>query len=124
MIYACDIVCLQETNKKIFDSQFLKRICPRDFDEFEFLPSNGNSGGLLVTWKSKYFSGSPIFSNNFALSIKFISKHNDDCWILTNVYGPCNNEGKRDFTFWLKNIDMPEEVKWMILRDFNLIRAQ
>ena len=33
---ACDIVCLQETKKETFDSQFLKRICPRDFDEFDF----------------------------------------------------------------------------------------
>lgn len=121
---ACDIVCLQETKKENFDSQFLKRVCPRDFDAFEFLPSNGATGGMLVAWKSKFFSGTLVFSNAFAMSVEFVSKHNDDNWLLSNVYGPCTVDGKREFTTWLKNIDMPDHVSWLLLGDFNLIRSQ
>jgi hypothetical protein len=44
-------------------------------------------------------------------------------WLLTNVYGPCKPEGKRQFTDWLKHISMPGEVDWLLVCDFNLMRS-
>ena len=41
-----EIICLQETKKENFDSNFIKNICPPAFDSFEFLPSIGDSGGF------------------------------------------------------------------------------
>jgi hypothetical protein len=41
---------------------------------------------------------------------------------LTCVYGPCSPEGKVNFTNWLKSINMPTDVDWVIFGDFNLIR--
>jgi exonuclease III len=35
----CAIVCLQETKKESFDHSFLRKVCPRRFDKFEFVPS-------------------------------------------------------------------------------------
>jgi len=87
-------VCLQETKKDAFDRQFLKNICPSSFDAFEFLPSMGASGEILITWKSSIFTGSKIFSNGFSLSMEFTSLHNDMSWVLTYVHGPCTAEGK------------------------------
>lgn len=51
----CDFVCLQETKKENFDASFLKKICPTSFDCFDFLPSVGASGGILVAWKGNFF---------------------------------------------------------------------
>lgn len=48
--------------------------------------------------------------------------HNDDPWILTFVYGPCDAEGKDAFISWFENIQMPEDVDWMVVGDFNLYR--
>ena len=42
----CAIVCLQETKKSHFDMAFIKSCCPKDFDEFVYVPSNGASGVL------------------------------------------------------------------------------
>lgn len=50
-----DIVCLQETKKETFDSNFIRNICPAGFDAFEFLPSVGASGGVITIWKSRFF---------------------------------------------------------------------
>ena len=36
------------------------------------------------------FSGSEIFHNDFAISVEFSSVHNNDSWVLTSVYGPCD----------------------------------
>jgi exonuclease III len=121
---ACDIICFQETKKEIIDIHFVKQICPSYFDAFEFLPSVGASGGLLVVWKSNLFTRSLIFNSPFAMSVQFTSNHNDEDWVLTNVYGPCHLDGKKEFTTWLKNIEMLDDINWIILGDFNLIRRQ
>lgn len=44
-------------------------------------------------------------------------------WTLTNVYGPCTPEGKRDFIDWMKNIQMPDDTDWLLVGDFNLTRS-
>lgn len=109
--------------KESFDAQFIKKFCPREFDKWEFLLSVGVSGGLLVAWKTRLFTGNLIFNNEFAISVEFTSLHNSKNWILTNVYGPCSTEGKTIFTNWLKSIEMPNETDWIVLGDFNLLRS-
>lgn len=116
------MVCLQETKRETFDIAFIRKFCPPAFDEFEYLPSVGASGGILTIWKSAFFEGHLAFRNNFAVSVDFKSWHNNTEWLLTNVYGPCTREGKIEFTDWLKNIDMPDDIDWMIVGDFNLMR--
>ena len=101
----CDIVCFQKTKKDNFDLSFLRKVLPANFDTFVFVPSVGASGGLMVAWKSDLFDGSQKFSNGFALAVQFTSKHNCTKWNLMNIYGPCTNEGKTEFTDWLKAAD-------------------
>lgn len=117
-----EIVCLQETKKDSFDLNFIKNICPSDFDSFVFNPSVGASGGILVTWKSSAFWGNLVFNNNFAMSVEFTSKLNNESWILTAVYAPCTPAGKREFLNWFRDIDMPDGVDWLVVGDFNLMR--
>lgn len=57
----CDIICLQETKRDMFDANYLKKFCPPQFDSFEFLPSVGASGGSIVIWKGSRFSGHVFF---------------------------------------------------------------
>lgn len=115
------ILCVYRRQKKEnFDAQFIKKFCPREFDGWEFLPSLGASGGLLVILKTRLFTGDLIFNNEFAISVEFTSLHNSKNWILTNVYGPCSTEGKTLFTNCIKSIET-----WMkiVLGDFNLLRS-
>ena len=118
----CDILCLQETKRENFDIQFIKKFCSSSFDSFEFLPSVGASGGILTVWKSYLFHGQLVFSNDFNLTVEFSSKHNDSKWVLSNIYAPCTAPGRHAFLHWFKNIQMPAEVYWLIVGDFNLIR--
>jgi hypothetical protein len=110
-----------ETKRESFDLQYLKKFCPSPFDSFVFLPSVGTSVGIITIWKSHLFDGTLSFMNEFAIVMEFISRYNNEEWLLNNVYGPCTSDGKRAFTVWLKNIQMPEDVDWPILGDFNLI---
>ena len=43
---------------------------------------------------------------------------------MTNIYAPCTPSGKQLFTHWLKNIQMPLEINWLLAGDFNLIRQR
>ena len=119
----CDIICLQETKKMYVDLQFLKKICPASFDNFVYVPSRGASGGMLVSWKGVFFEGTLVFQKDFAMSVEFKSLHTGNYWMLTNIYAPCTPKGKREFCDWFKNIQMPDEHDWLIVGDFNLMRA-
>lgn len=101
---------------------YIRNFCPGSFDDFCFLPSIGNSGGILVAWKSSSFTGTVLFQNQFSIFVEFISALNNDTWVLTSVYGPCDPEGKLIFLDWLENIQLPDDVDWLLLGDFNLIR--
>ena len=118
----CDIICLQETKREHIDLQFIKYFCPNGFDSFEFLPYVGAFGGILTVWKSHLFSGTLAFSNDFSIIVELAFKHDDAVWALTNIYAPCTSTGKQLFLSWLKNIQMPQEVNWLLAGDFNLIR--
>jgi len=50
------IFCLQETKKESFDIRFIRKFAPKRFDKFDFYPSLGASGGILVCWASSIFS--------------------------------------------------------------------
>lgn len=96
-----EIVCLQETKKEIIDINFIKNFCPQAYDSFEYLPSIGASGVILVVWKSSAFLG---FSNQYAILVEFTSKLNNESWLLTTIYAPCTPIGKREFLNWFREI--------------------
>lgn len=93
----CSIVCLQETKKESFDHSFLRKCCPRRFDKFEFVPSVGASGGLIVIWCSSQFTGTVIHNMSFVLTIKFEALQCNKTWFLSNIYGPCAGQERLDF---------------------------
>lgn len=92
-----DVICVQETKRSVFDRSFIHQFCPSCFDKFEYLPSNGASGGTIIVWKSFVLSGTLIFQNLYASSVLFSSIHNNASWVLTNIYAPSIPQGKRDF---------------------------
>jgi exonuclease III len=118
----CDIVCLQETKRESFDEQYLRNFCPKKLNKFEFVPSVGASGGIIIIWNGSLFNGEVDFQNEFSISIKFTSSLSHESWILTNIYGPCTAERKAIFLEWFSNIDMPEDMDWLVLGDFNFMR--
>lgn len=93
----CDIICFQETKKENFDDAFLRKICPPEFDKYEFLPSVGASGGCITIWKGNKFAGTVSFTNEFNISIEFTSLHSGAKWVLTNIYAPYESDRKPAF---------------------------
>ena len=96
--------------------------CPRKLNKYDYIPSIGASGGIITIWNDNLFAGETLFKNEYSISIGFTSKQTGDSWILTNIYGPCQDDRRQYFIQWLQDIDMPIDTKWMIMGDFNYIR--
>ena len=73
-----EIICLQETKRETLDISFIRNFCPPAYDSFEYLPSIGASGGILVVWMSSSFLGNLVFSNEYAILVEFTSKFNNE----------------------------------------------
>ena len=120
---ACSIICLQEIKMQIIDMSFLRKFTPQIFDKFDFIPSNGASGGILVIWNSVVFAGATIDKQSFGLTISFTSQHNLVTWNLKTVCGPCHDPARTDFVNWLKIHQIDDDVNWIFLGDFNFYRS-
>jgi exonuclease III len=118
----CEIFCFQETKKEMFDLTFIKNFAPRRFDKFIFAPSIGASGGILVCWNGSLFDGTVIDVKPFAISISFSSRLDLNVWNLTSVYGPCLEPARTAFINWLRNLDILDDLNWILMGDFNFYR--
>ena len=90
---SCAVVCLQETKRASFDTPYIRNFAPRRLDSFEYVPSIGNSGGILVIWNSSIFNGAVVEKQQFSLTLSLTSAHNHETWFLSSVYGPCSEPG-------------------------------
>ena len=118
----CSIICLQETKCMHIDQRFLRKFCPRRFDNFVYMPSSGASGGLLIIWNSAFFSGKLIQAHSYGIIVEFTSAHTSEVWTLVSVYGPCQNPARDEFAQWLYNLNIQYDEKWLLLGDFNFMR--
>jgi hypothetical protein len=114
-----NIFCFQETKRDLIDIRFLKNFAPKRFDNFEFCPSSGASGGILVAWVSRFFTVTVQEKHSFAIRLTFTPVINSISWNLVVVYGPCRQPDCDEFVNWLYNLDLDEEHLWMFMGDFN-----
>ena len=117
------VVCLQETKRQSFDAPFIRNFAPRRLDSFDYIPSNGSSGGILVLWNSSIFKGIVLEKKHFSITISLTSVHNCDTWFLSSVYGPCVEPGRSPFIDWLKNLQIRDDDNWLLVVDFNIYRS-
>ena len=75
---ASSVICLHETKRENFDMAYIRKFAPHRFDCFDFIPSLGASGGILVLWNSAVFSGTVLDKQRFGMTVSFSSSHNND----------------------------------------------
>jgi mannosylglycoprotein endo-beta-mannosidase len=117
-----NIFCLQETKREDIDLQFIHNFTPKRFDNFDFCPSVGASGGILVCLASNHFSGSTVEKHPFAINLKMLFIHSQISWNLVVVYGPCRQPARDQFVQWLLNLQIEDDELGMLMGDFNFFR--
>jgi hypothetical protein len=102
---------------------FIRNFAPRRFDSFDYIASEGASGGILLLWNSSIFLGTVIDKQRFAITATFCSVHNSDTWKLSTVYGPCREPGRSLFIQWFRAHQIDDEENWLFVGDFNFYRS-
>lgn len=92
------------------------------FPRFEFVPSVGLSGGLLLLWTSE-LNIQVTLSSEFAINFMVFSDPLSCAWLCSCVYGPILPHIKSLFWDGLNSIDQAHLGPWLLLGDFNSILA-
>lgn len=116
------IIFLQETKRETFDLRFIRNFAPKRFDKFDFCPSVGASGGILICWASNFFNLVTSEKHSFAIRMYVTAAHNLETWTLVVVYGPCRQPARDNFVNWLFNMNIDDEDLWLLIGDFNFYR--
>jgi exonuclease III len=99
------ITCLQETKKDIFDNTYLRKFCLRRLNKFAYQPSNGLSGGIITIWNGSLFYGTILSQSRFQISVKLRCNASHEILYVTNVYAPCDTDGRTYFIEWFMSLD-------------------
>jgi exonuclease III len=93
------------------------------FGSFQFLPSAGANGGILIAWQDRLGCLKNFRIDAHSVSIQFNPKDGVPWW-LTFVYGPQGTEAKIQFLQELKEIRQFCQGPWLTGGDFNLICSE
>lgn len=116
-----DIVMIQETKLEEVDRFLVHGVWDSRFKGWEFMPSVGFSGGLLMAWDTRVATKVDILVGSFSLSVLLDFKDRG-CWLVTNVYGPTDPRlrgclwEELSFTYGMCN------PHWCVGSNFNVVR--
>jgi exonuclease III len=115
------IICLQETKKESSDNTYLRKLCPRRLNQFACQPSIGLSGGMITIWNGLLFSGTIVNQSRFQITVKLQCNSSHESFYVTNVYAPCDTDGRTDFIEWFMSLDSSIFNLWITMGHFNVI---
>ena len=118
------LVCLQETKISDRVADFAIEILGTTF-QYDFVPSVGASGGILLAWASPAWEVSNVWKGRFSLSVQLTRPGSVDfTWWLTTVYGPQLDFDKAQFLDELREFRAVTEGPWLLCGDFNMILSR
>src|SRR4051812_11462209 len=63
----CDIICMQETKREVFDSRYIQNFYPRRINKYDYVASVGASGDIIIAWNDSFVFGETLFKNDYSL---------------------------------------------------------
>lgn len=118
----CDVCCLQETKWGVLDREHVARTLPTFFEkDCAILDAIGSSGGCLIAWK-KCYTPLNCWSSRHTVSVILRQNNTGSTFVVTNVYGPTQDDLKQPFLEELRFISTLICHPWMLTGDFNQVR--
>ena len=116
------IVCLQETKMQAMERNVVRRTVGAKFENsYSVLLAEQTRGGIFLAVNEDFFDLSDIALTANTITAQINMRADGKRWQITVVYGPQGEDAKLQFLQELKNIPPPENDRWLILGDFNLI---
>jgi exonuclease III len=117
-----DFLCFQETIIKDFPKSCLRQVDPDRSFLWDWVSSQGRSGGLLSGFKLDRFDVSLRHQGKFILQHCLWDKKLNLKWTVLNVYVPTQEENKDEFLVELATLCLKCKEPYIIGGDFNIIR--
>ncbi|XP_071715315.1 uncharacterized protein [Rutidosis leptorrhynchoides] len=94
--------------------------------KFDFIQREivGKSGGQFLVWDTNYFDAIEVITLNYAIGIRGKWKSNDQFVNIVNVYGPHEDDKKKQFWISLGNTVSNRDEAWILCEDFNEVWDQ
>lgn len=106
------------------DDNIIRKINPSQNYLWKWLPSNGNTGDILVGINLEFFDIGSFVEGEFMLQLNLWHKKNRVKWNLIIVYGAAQAENKDAFLPELASFCSKNKEPYIIGGDFNIIRFQ
>jgi hypothetical protein len=96
---------------------------PRFGDNFITLPAEGTRGGVLIACTADFqITAEPLLADcTYSIIGNILHRADLSSWAVTGVYGPQEDDLKREFMQEVRQIKNLVQDRWMVLGDFNLI---
>jgi exonuclease III len=117
-----EFLAIQETKMEDISASFCHKLWGGVDCDWAFLPSEGNSGGILSIWSNNLNTTNSIFVGEGYVGVCLdwaVLKHR--CFVV-NVYSKCDLSAKR--RLWDRLVELRRsmgEGAWCILGDFNSV---
>ncbi|XP_071718070.1 uncharacterized protein [Rutidosis leptorrhynchoides] len=118
-----NIVAIQESKCNEVSDDWLEFVWGSTDFEYIQKPKVGKSGGMLLVWDTNAFEVIQAVEGTFFLAIKGRWKGKERDTIVTNVYGPHKDEGKRELWESLETLMEYKDANWVLCEDFNEVRS-
>ncbi|XP_049345444.1 uncharacterized protein LOC125809948 [Solanum verrucosum] len=121
--WRADVYCLQETKIRKDVEGIAKQLWSSRWMKCGYAEADGSSGGILIMWDSRVWTGSCVEEGKYSITYKFEAVHDGFCWFLTGVYAPHTRAEKLEC--W-EEIAAVRELcggPWVTCGDFNTVRT-
>jgi exonuclease III len=116
-----DILLIQETKCAGKTAEDILKRCWRNCESYQ-MDSKGASGGLAILWNPATVILDQGFSTPSTITMHYRAIGSDKEGMITNAYGPQNNQDKDLFLQSLAYLgSLAEDKRWIIGGDFNMI---
>ncbi|XP_071687118.1 uncharacterized protein [Rutidosis leptorrhynchoides] len=116
------IVVVQETKCRVLSDAWIERLWGNSDYGYVQKAAAGRLGGILTIWDSHAFDVNEVVEGKFFLAIKGKFKGADNDTIMVNVYGPHDDERKKEFWDSLEKLMRFQNPDWILCGDFNEVR--
>lgn len=117
-----DFVGIVETKKSVFKENYLKSLSDNTPFSWNYLPSIGSAGGILVGFNADLYNTMVSGNFKFLLSVMVKDKKTNFVWRCIVVYGSPYEDSKQEFLDELHKVMFDWNGPTMIGGDFNLVR--
>jgi len=117
-----DFLAIQETKMEVINTRLCQRFWGSVDCDWAFLPSEGNSGGILSIWRKSLASLNYTFPGEGFVGVSLEWGILRRRCVIINVYAKCDLESKR--RLWERLIlarNNLGQAGWCILGDFNAV---